>query len=130
MDRLSGQAQEIVSRADNFNIATHHSEDPNDVTHGVDVSHRGGKPGFVRIDDDRVGNFQCMVRIADGRGIPLDAPLQMISADVRDELRLERYGTSANTPPPGLLVRTLGPLVRSIAPRAVKFISRRMGART
>ena len=76
------------------------------------------------------GNFQRMGRIADGCGIPLDAPLQMISADVRDELRLERYGTSANTPPPGLLVRTLGPLVRSIAPRAVKFISRRMGART
>ncbi|MFB3117474.1 MAG: pyridoxamine 5'-phosphate oxidase family protein, partial [Myxococcota bacterium] len=52
MDRLSDRAQEIVSRADNFYIATYYSEDPNDVTHGADVSHRGGKPGFVRIDDD------------------------------------------------------------------------------
>ena len=57
MDRLSDRAQEIVSRADNFYIATHYSEDPNDVTHGADVSHRGGKPGFVRIDDDRVLTF-------------------------------------------------------------------------
>ncbi|MCZ6869911.1 MAG: pyridoxamine 5'-phosphate oxidase family protein [Gammaproteobacteria bacterium] len=57
MDRLSERAQEIVSSADNFYIATHYSEDSNDVTHGADVSHRGGKPGFVRIDDDRVLTF-------------------------------------------------------------------------
>jgi hypothetical protein len=76
------------------------------------------------------GNFQRMVRIADGCGIPLDTPLQMFSADVRDELRLERFGASANTPPPGLLVRALGPLVRRIAPSAVKLIARRMGSRT
>ena len=77
-----------------------------------------------------VGNFQRMVRIADGCGIPLDAPLQMMSAEVRDELRLERFGTSANTPPAGLLARTLGPLLRNIAPSAAKLISRRMGSRT
>ncbi len=76
------------------------------------------------------GNFQRMVRIADGCGIPLDASLQMMSAEVRDELRLERFGTSANTPPAGLLARTLGPLVRRIAPSAAKFMSRRMGSRT
>ena len=27
------------------------------MTHGVDVSHRGGKPGFVRIDDDKTLTF-------------------------------------------------------------------------
>ncbi len=48
MDRWSDRAQEIVSRADNFYIATHYSEDPDNVAHGADVSHRGGKPGFVR----------------------------------------------------------------------------------
>jgi hypothetical protein len=75
------------------------------------------------------GNFQRMVRIADGCGIPLDTPLQIMSADVRAELRLERFGTSANTPPPGLVGRSLGPLFRRIAPIAAKFVSKRMGAR-
>ena len=27
------------------------------MTHGADVSHRGGKPGFVRIDDDKTLTF-------------------------------------------------------------------------
>ncbi len=58
------------------------------------------------------GNFQRMVRIADGCGIPLDTPLQMISADVREELGLDAFGASAHTPPPGLVARALGPLVR------------------
>ena len=60
MDRLSARAREIISRADNFYIATHcsqDSKDSNDLAHGADVSHRGGKPGFVRIDDERVLTF-------------------------------------------------------------------------
>lgn len=47
-------AHDIIARADTFFIATAH---PNASTHaarseGVDVSHRGGKPGFVRVDAD------------------------------------------------------------------------------
>ena len=37
----------LIARADTFFIASHFSEDANDRSHGVDLSHRGGKPGFV-----------------------------------------------------------------------------------
>lgn len=45
----------LILRADTFFIATAYPADKRNATapaHGVDVSHRGGKPGFVRIDDD------------------------------------------------------------------------------
>ena len=44
--RLSGEAAALVARADTLFIA---SAAPGQ---GADVSHRGGKPGFVRVDDD------------------------------------------------------------------------------
>lgn len=59
-------ARDIITRADTFFITSAH---PDAATHiarseGVDVSHRGGKPGFVRVDADRTltvpdfsGNF-------------------------------------------------------------------------
>ena len=49
----------LIQRADTFFIATTYAADKpssgnsgDDPAHGVDVSHRGGKPGFVRMDDD------------------------------------------------------------------------------
>ena len=51
--RLDDRAQKIIAGADHFYIATHYSENAGDDSHGADVSHRGGKPGFVRIEDDR-----------------------------------------------------------------------------
>jgi predicted pyridoxine 5'-phosphate oxidase superfamily flavin-nucleotide-binding protein len=56
----------LVAAADTFFIATAHplAGDRSDRAHGVDVSHRGGKPGFVRVEDSRTllvpdfsGNF-------------------------------------------------------------------------
>jgi uncharacterized protein len=44
---LSASAQEQISRADTFFIATDNPE------RGADVSHKGGNPGFVRILDER-----------------------------------------------------------------------------
>ncbi len=55
--RLDDRAMEIIARTDGFYIATQYSEDPDDVSHGADVSHRGGRPGFVRIEDDRTLTF-------------------------------------------------------------------------
>ena len=46
-------------------------------------------------------NFERMVRIADATGIPLDAPLDVMTHDVREELGLAAYGSSANTPAAG-----------------------------
>lgn len=52
--RIAGEAARIIATADTFLIAsTHpgagHSDDP---SAGVDVSHRGGPAGFVRLQDD------------------------------------------------------------------------------
>ncbi len=65
--RLDAAAQATVRRADTFFIATAHPHAGGAAgpVRGVDVSHRGGKSGFVRVDDegvrltvpDFVGNF-------------------------------------------------------------------------
>ena len=61
LDRLDVAAHRLIGSADTLFIATAY---PNEVSegdeadassHGVDVSHRGGRPGFVRIDSDEEG---------------------------------------------------------------------------
>ncbi len=39
-----------------------------------------------------IANFQRMVRIADGTGIPLDPPMEALTADLRSELGINGYG--------------------------------------
>lgn len=50
-DRLSPADVALLARSDTFFIASAARTD-NPLTSGVDVSHRGGKPGFIRVDDD------------------------------------------------------------------------------
>lgn len=45
-----------------------------------------------------IAAFNVVDRIADATGIPLDAPLADMSADVREHLNLARFASSANTP--------------------------------
>ena len=61
---LDDAAREVIARADTFFIATAYGGSDAAPAHGVDVSHRGGRPGFVRVDNDGtltvpdfVGNF-------------------------------------------------------------------------
>jgi predicted pyridoxine 5'-phosphate oxidase superfamily flavin-nucleotide-binding protein len=51
---LNESTRQIIARADTLFIATAHPGSHIAATrsHGVDVSHRGGKPGFVRADGD------------------------------------------------------------------------------
>lgn len=51
---LNELTRQIVLRADTLFIATAHPGSSHGTTrsYGVDVSHRGGKPGFVRADND------------------------------------------------------------------------------
>ena len=58
---LDDRAREIIAKSDNFYIATHYSEDRNNASQGADVSHRGGKPGFVRIEGSRELTFPDFV---------------------------------------------------------------------
>lgn len=52
MDPLDEEARQLVRRADTFFVATAHPQAMagRAPEHGVDVSHRGGLPGFVRVD--------------------------------------------------------------------------------
>jgi predicted pyridoxine 5'-phosphate oxidase superfamily flavin-nucleotide-binding protein len=47
--RLGREALALVEGADTFFIATASGSGPQDWTAGIDVSHRGGQPGFVRV---------------------------------------------------------------------------------
>ena len=51
---LDAASRRIVAAADTFFIATAHpkARQGGAASHGVDVSHRGGRPGFVRIAQD------------------------------------------------------------------------------
>lgn len=67
MAALDEPARHLIANADTFFIATSHPavaiEDSQSQGEGVDVSHRGGRPGFVRLDGDTLvapdytGNF-------------------------------------------------------------------------
>ncbi len=53
VDVLDAAARRMVETADTFFIATAHPAAGDEaVSHGVDVSHRGGRPGFVRVSHD------------------------------------------------------------------------------
>ena len=61
---LNDQDRLLIERADTFFIASAHLDVQAGAARGVDVSHRGGRPGFVHVDDagtllapDFVGNF-------------------------------------------------------------------------
>ena len=51
-DRLDQAAVDLIQRADTLFIASFHLDPTQPSNGGADVSHRGGNPGFVRVDDD------------------------------------------------------------------------------
>jgi uncharacterized protein len=63
-ERLDATASAIIARADTYFVASVDPRETDGVARGADISHRGGRPGFVRVDDavtltapDFVGNF-------------------------------------------------------------------------
>lgn len=50
---LDDSDRRLIAGADTFFVATCHPSDDGNPAHGMDVSHRGGRPGFVSIADDR-----------------------------------------------------------------------------
>jgi uncharacterized protein len=51
LSQLDTAAHRLISTADTFFIASAYLDESAGLANGVDVSHRGGKPGFVRIDN-------------------------------------------------------------------------------
>lgn len=52
MTTLGQDDRAIITAADTFFIATAYLDESAGAAKGADVSHRGGKPGFVRVDGD------------------------------------------------------------------------------
>ena len=76
-----------------------------------------------------IGNFERMVRIADGTGIPLDKPVAMITADMREELGIDRFATAVNTPTLNGFQRMLGRLMAGMMPVALRVLRGRTARR-
>ena len=74
-----------------------------------------------------IGNFERMTRIADGTGIPLDAPVQLASEDFRGELGLSGLASAGNTPAPPAWRRLLAPVLGRGARLAVRKLLVRGG---
>lgn len=45
------RARELITRSDTFFVASHVDNGTSDASEGADVSHRGGRPGFIRVDN-------------------------------------------------------------------------------
>jgi ferredoxin-NADP reductase/predicted pyridoxine 5'-phosphate oxidase superfamily flavin-nucleotide-binding protein len=52
LDKLDARAQALIASSDTFFVASYVSNDSGEASDGADVSHRGGRPGFVRVDND------------------------------------------------------------------------------
>jgi predicted pyridoxine 5'-phosphate oxidase superfamily flavin-nucleotide-binding protein len=50
--RLGAAERELIAQVDTFFIASALGSAHQETNQGIDASHRGGKPGFVRIDDE------------------------------------------------------------------------------
>ena len=47
---LSSEARSLIERSDTFFVASYNGTGGGQASDGADVSHRGGKPGFIRVD--------------------------------------------------------------------------------
>ncbi len=92
-EALTKDQAAIVARTDTLFIASQFSEDAADWSHGVDVSHRGGKPGFVLVAHETLllipdysGN--CMFNTLGNIAINPKCGLLFIDFDTGDTLQL------------------------------------------
>ena len=71
-----------------------------------------------------VGNFQRMVRIADGAGIPLDGATLALTTGLREGLGVEHY-PSRRLSGSGGFAKILGPALRGVASWGFRIAGRR-----
>lgn len=68
-----------------------------------------------------IANFQRMVRIADGTGIPIDGPLDVLSADIRHEIGINDFPSAEGRGRNGTLRRLAAPLMRLAMARFMRL---------
>ena len=56
-NRFGDTTQKLIERSDTLFVATYFRDGQDAVSRGADVSHRGGRPGFVRVVDDNTFIF-------------------------------------------------------------------------
>jgi uncharacterized protein len=61
MRHLDDNARTLINHADTLFIASAHPEAGSAQSYGVDVSHRGGKPGFVKIERSESGKDRLLL---------------------------------------------------------------------
>jgi len=71
-----------------------------------------------------IGNFERMNRIADGTGIPIEAPLAALTSDIREELNLDSFESSGNSGSLSGGVKLLGLALRKLVPTLIKLRAR------
>ncbi|VAW96149.1 probable iron-sulfur binding protein YPO1417 [hydrothermal vent metagenome] len=54
---LTTEMKQLISSANTFFIASSYSDNGHDLHFGADVSHRGGRPGFVRVESNNNLSF-------------------------------------------------------------------------
>jgi ferredoxin-NADP reductase/predicted pyridoxine 5'-phosphate oxidase superfamily flavin-nucleotide-binding protein len=52
LKKLDARAQALIASSDTFFVASFVSNNTGDTSEGADVSHRGGRPGFIRVDSE------------------------------------------------------------------------------
>ncbi|MFQ5973781.1 MAG: MOSC domain-containing protein, partial [Alphaproteobacteria bacterium] len=77
----------LVARSDTLFIASHFSEDRGDRNHGADVSHRGGRPGFVLVA------HETLLLIPDYSGNCMFNTLGNLAANPKSGLLFIEFGT-------------------------------------
>lgn len=71
-----------------------------------------------------IGNFERMNRIADGTGIPIEAPLAALTSDIREELNLDSFGSASASGPIGVGTKLAGAVLRKLVPLALRLRSK------
>ena len=74
-----------------------------------------------------VGNFQRMVRIADGTGIPIDSRMNALTAGMREDLGIDRFGSAANTASVSGAAKAVGRLGQTAVLAGIKLATRLRG---
>ncbi len=71
-----------------------------------------------------VGNFERMVRIADGAGLPLDNAIKAFSEDIREDLGINQYASATHSKKTGPLMRYIAQLARPLVGLLFKLKAR------
>ena len=72
-----------------------------------------------------VASFTINNRIVDANGVPLDAPMELATRALREDIGTDAYATAAHTPTGGFLSGLLAKLAGWLLPRLLAWKARR-----